>query len=91
MDGPPKDKSLEAKHIMQPKKIMGYNYPFLKYQIPSLISGYDYYQFEMSKDDGMEEWRTNLKNVFKKTSTTINQSVLFLYETQVFNFIKIIV
>ena len=64
--------------------------PIFEFQ-NSIISGYDYYQFEMSKDDGMEEWRTNLKNVFKKTSTTINQSVLFLYETQVFNFIKIIV
>ena len=64
--------------------------PIFEFQ-NSIFSGYDYYQFEMSKDDGMEEWRTNLKNVFKKTSTTINQSVLFLYETQVFNFIKTIV
>ena len=69
-----------------PMKNIGYYYPFLSSQIPSLISGYDYYQFEMSKDDGMEEWRTNLKNVFKKTSATINQSVLFLYETQVPSF-----
>ena len=59
--------------------------PIFEFQ-NSIISGYDYYQFEMSKDDGMEEWRTNLKNVFKKTSTPINQSVLFLYESQVPSF-----
>jgi hypothetical protein len=70
--------------------ILGYYHPILINQLPSLIAGYDYYQFEMGKDDGMEEWRTNLKNVFKKTSSTTNHSVLFLYETQVFNFIKII-
>ena len=46
------------------------------------ISGYEFYQFEMGKDDGFKEWRDNLKNVLKKTSLTINQNVLFLYENQ---------
>ena len=47
------------------------------------IAGYDFYQFEMGKDDGIKEWRSNLKLVFKKTSQTTNHNVLFLYESQV--------
>ncbi len=46
------------------------------------IAGYEFYQFEMGKDDGMKEWRNNLKFVFKKTSLTTNHNVLFLYESQ---------
>jgi dynein heavy chain len=47
------------------------------------IAGYEFYQFEMGKDDGIKEWRDSLKNVLKKTSLTINHNVLFLYESQV--------
>ena len=36
----------------------------------------------LGKDDGFREWRENLKGVLKKTSLTINQNVLFLYDTQ---------
>ena len=36
----------------------------------------------LGKDDGFREWRENLKNVLKKTSLTVNQNVLFLYDTQ---------
>ena len=36
----------------------------------------------LGKDDGFREWRDNLKNVLKKTSLTVNQNVLFLYDTQ---------
>ena len=36
----------------------------------------------LGKDDGFREWRENLKGVLKKTSLTVNQNVLFLYDTQ---------
>jgi hypothetical protein len=47
------------------------NLPFLHFNITIL-----------GKDDGFHEWRENLKGVLKKTSLTVNQNVLFLYDTQ---------
>lgn len=47
------------------------------------IAGYEFYQFEMGKDDGIKEWRDSLKNILRKTSLSTNQNVLFLYESQV--------
>ena len=46
------------------------------------IAGYEFYQFEMGKDDGFKEWRDGLKSFLKKTSTSVNQNVLFLYDSQ---------
>ena len=44
--------------------------------------GYDFHEIELSKDDGLPEWRSRMKLILKKTSLNLNQHVMFLYDGQ---------
>ncbi|QQP52952.1 Uncharacterized protein FKW44_005260, partial [Caligus rogercresseyi] len=47
------------------------------------ISGYEFHQIELGKDDELPKWKSELKSVLKKTSLSIEPSVLFLYDSQI--------
>lgn len=47
------------------------------------IAGCEFHEVEMSKEDGLKEWREHMKAIMKKTSTTLTQHALFLYDNQV--------
>lgn len=54
-------------------------------RLAAYIAGYEFHEVEMSKDDGIDEWRKILKKILKKTTLSISQHVLFISDTQMTN------
>lgn len=46
------------------------------------IAGHEFHDVEMSNEDGVDEWRAELKKLFAHTATNLSQHVLFLYDSQ---------
>ena len=51
-------------------------------RLAAYIAGFEFHEVEMSKDDGIDEWRKILKKILKKTTLSISQHVLFISDTQ---------
>nr|XP_040564670.1 dynein heavy chain 7, axonemal-like [Lepeophtheirus salmonis] len=47
------------------------------------ISGFEFHQIELGKDDELYKWKSELKTVLKKTSLKLEPSILFLYDSQI--------